>query len=69
MKIENGKITEATTAELYEKWLDQGLENIMTFPEYLRTMEAAGCVVRRNSEESCIQREQGAEIRLDKGQR
>lgn len=48
MKIDKGKIIEATTAELYEKWLDQGLENIMTFPEYLHTREAAGCVVRRN---------------------
>ena len=50
MKIENGKIIEATTAELYERWLNQGLENIMTFPEYLRTMENAGCVVRRNGD-------------------
>ena len=45
MKIENGKIVEATTAELYEKWLDQGLENIMTFPEYTEAMKRAGCKV------------------------
>ena len=32
MKIENGKIIEATTVELYDRWLRQGLENIMTFP-------------------------------------
>lgn len=50
MKTENGKITEATTAELYEKWLDQGLENIMTFPEYQRMMERSGCVIRRNGD-------------------
>lgn len=50
MKIENGKIKEATTAELYERWLNQGLENIMTFPEYIRTMEDAGCVVRRDGD-------------------
>lgn len=46
MKIENGKIVEATTAELYEKWLRQEMENIMTFPEYRSQMERAGCKVR-----------------------
>ena len=50
MIVENGKITEATTAELYEKWLDQGLENIMTFPEYIRTMEDSGRKVRRDGD-------------------
>ena len=50
MKIDKGKIIEATTAELYEKWLDQGLENIMTFPEYLHTMEDSGCKVRRDGD-------------------
>ena len=45
MKTENGKIIEATNAELYERWLQQGLENIMTFPEYLHQMESAGCKV------------------------
>lgn len=46
MKIENGKIIEATTAELYDRYLRQELENIMTFPEFTRAMENDGCVVR-----------------------
>ena len=50
MKIENGRIVEATTAELYERWLNQGLENIMTFPEYVYQMEREGCVVRRSDD-------------------
>ena len=50
MKIENGTIIEATVGELYEKWLDQGLENIMTFPEYKSRMERAGCKVREGND-------------------
>lgn len=46
MKIENGKIVEATTAELYERYLRQELENIMTFPEYKSQMERSGCKVK-----------------------
>lgn len=50
MKIDNGKIVEATTGELYERYLNQGLENIMTFPEYVYQMEREGCVVRRSDD-------------------
>ena len=45
MKIENGKIIEATRDELYSRWLRQKLENIMTFPEYLEQMRRSGCKV------------------------
>ena len=33
MKIENGKIIEATTSELFTKWLDEDWCEIMSFPE------------------------------------
>lgn len=42
----DGKIVEATVGELYERYLRQELENIMTFPEYRSQMERAGCKVR-----------------------
>lgn len=45
MKIENGKIVEATENELFSLYLDREMDNIMDFNEYRHRMENAGCVV------------------------
>lgn len=45
MKIENGKIIEATRDELLSKWLDEEWFEIMSFDEYIYGMELAGCKV------------------------
>ena len=49
MKVENGKIVEATAAELFSLYLDRGMDDIMDFHEYRRRMEAVGCEVKDNS--------------------
>lgn len=46
MKIENGKIIEATEAELFSLYLDRCMDEVMDFNEYRYRMEKAGCVVR-----------------------
>lgn len=46
MKVENGKIVEATEGELFSLYLDRGMDDIMDFHEYRRRMEAAGCAVK-----------------------
>lgn len=42
MKIENGKIIEATKRELYNHYLDEDWDEIVTFPDFLLTMERLG---------------------------
>ena len=42
MKIENGKIMEATKRELYQRWLTGDWAEFMPFEEYLFHMEQAG---------------------------
>lgn len=51
MKIENGKIIEATRRELYRKYLDEGWDYITTFPAYLRAMETAGVKIVKEGED------------------
>ena len=34
MKVKNGKIAEATEAELFEFYLSRGLDEIMSFPDF-----------------------------------
>ena len=46
MKIENGKIVEATEAELFSLYLDRGYDDCMDFEEYLYRMQKDGCEVR-----------------------
>ena len=46
MKVENGKIVEATEAELLRLYLDRGYDDCMDFYEYLYRMEKVGCVVK-----------------------
>ena len=45
MKIENGKIVEATDNELLDLYLRRGIDEIMSFGEYKRQICEAGCVV------------------------
>lgn len=45
MKIDNGKIIEATAAELFSKWLDEDWCEIMSFPEYLEKVKKLGTKV------------------------
>ena len=52
MKIENGKIVEATTSELFSKWLDEDWCEIMSFPEFLDKVEKLGTKVTEESSES-----------------
>jgi hypothetical protein len=46
MKVENGKIVEATEGELFSLYLDRGMDDVMDFNEYKYRMEKAGCVVK-----------------------
>lgn len=45
MEIENGKITEATTAELFNKWLNEDWCEIMSFMEFLDKVQKLGTKV------------------------
>ena len=47
MKIENGKIVEATESELYDYYLTRGWDDVMSFPEYLERMRSVGVVVNK----------------------
>ena len=42
MKIEDGKIIEATRDELYHRWLVEEWDEIMTFPDFLLSMARIG---------------------------
>lgn len=50
MKIENGKIIEATRAELYRQWLTGDWDEFMPFEEYIYHMEKAGVEVTEENE-------------------
>ena len=52
MKIENGKIVEATHQELIDKWLDEDWCEIMSFPEYLEKVKKLGTKVTGENSES-----------------
>ena len=45
MKIENGKIVQATEDELFGVYLARGFDEIMSFVEYKERCEAAGTKV------------------------
>ena len=42
MKVENGKITEATEDELFERWLETEYYDFYDFETYLCKMQKAG---------------------------
>lgn len=48
MKIENGKILEATSAEIYTLYLDREMDNVMSFDEYVMNLEALGVTINNN---------------------
>lgn len=49
MKVEDGKIVEATENEMFSLYLERGMDDVMDFHEYRRRMEKAGCrVMLRN---------------------
>ena len=45
MKVEAGKIVEATENELFGLYLERGMDDVMDFHEYRRRMEHAECRV------------------------
>jgi hypothetical protein len=45
LKIENGRIVEATESELRICWLIKGLDDIYSFPEYFEKMQECGVKV------------------------
>ena len=45
MKIEDGKIVEATENELFDYYLTRCWDDIMSFPEFLERMKRSGCKV------------------------
>ena len=42
MKVESGKIVEATEHELFCEWLKRGFDDIMSFPQYKASMQRTG---------------------------
>lgn len=45
MTVENGKIVKITEKELFDLYIDRGMDEIMSFPSYKERFIAAGCVV------------------------
>lgn len=45
MKVKNGKIVEATEDELFTNYLKRGLDDVMSFPEYLKRCKELGTKV------------------------
>ena len=45
MKIENGRIIQASVKELYLMWLNEGWDDVYSFQEFLYRMGAAGVKV------------------------
>lgn len=45
MTVENEKIVKITENELFDLYLNRGIDEIMSFPSYKERFIAAGCVV------------------------
>lgn len=45
MVTENGKIIEISENELFSLYLERGIDDIMSFPDYKTRFVAAGCIV------------------------
>ena len=52
MKIVRGKISEATTAELYKYWLEQDWCEIYDFNDYMKRCEKHGTVITDKIQEA-----------------
>ena len=54
MTYNKGNLVEATEHELLEYYLNNGMDRMMDFDEYLTIVEADGCkVIRPSAEEVC----------------
>lgn len=53
MKVSDAKIVEITESELFDLWLERGMDDIMSFPEYIITFEALGCTVLKGGADEC----------------
>jgi hypothetical protein len=42
LKVENGRIVEATESELRICWLTKGFDDVFSFPDYLEKMQECG---------------------------
>ena len=47
MIVSDGKIVEITEQELYHLWLERGMDDILSFPDYIDSFRSAGCVVKK----------------------
>lgn len=45
MKVSDGKIVEISEAELFDMWLERGMDDLMSFPDYVHSFRTAGCKV------------------------
>ena len=45
MTVENEKIVKITEKELFDLYIDRGIDEIMSFPSYKERFITAGCVV------------------------
>ena len=52
MKIRKGKIAECTEMELFEYWLQRGLDDIYPFTEYMERISDAGTKIIGDEEEN-----------------
>lgn len=50
MKVENGKIVEATENEMFRHYLDHGFDDIFSFPDYLFRCQVAGTVILKEDD-------------------
>lgn len=58
MKVENGKIIEATENELFEHYLKLGFDDIFDFYTYKRRCEASGVKITEDGEDNAKEKEQ-----------
>ena len=52
MRTENGKIVEITENELYSLWLKRGMDDIMSFTDYMFRFEELGTKIIRGKWET-----------------
>lgn len=50
MVTENGKIIEISESELFSLYLERGIDEIMSFPDYKTRFVAVGCIVHDDLE-------------------
>ena len=58
MDIKNGKIVKATQHEMYRYWLEQGWDEIMSFPDYLERCVEHGTEIIYDTTTTEVSREE-----------